>query len=156
MDREQIIKALECCYDNNLSCLDCPFQAPDKYIECSSLTISALSLIKELTEESRIANGEAYAYKLHCNRLEQQVKTLSDLLDEAYDAQNSLSEENDKLVEAGFDTVDYAVDKIRQVRADTVRKMQSEIKERCIKGGIYPAFVASTIDQIAKEMLDEG
>lgn len=29
-----------------------------------------------------------------------------------------------------------------------------ERKERCIKGGIYPAFVASTIDQIAKEMLE--
>ena len=38
--------------------------------------------------------------------------------------------------------------------ADTVRKMHSEIKERCIKGGIYPAFVASTIDQIAKEMVE--
>lgn len=36
----------------------------------------------------------------------------------------------------------------------TVRKMHFEIKERCIKGGIYPAFVASTIDQIEKEMLE--
>lgn len=39
--------------------------------------------------------------------------------------------------------------------ADTVQKMRSMIKERCIKGGIYPAFVASTIDQIAKEMSNE-
>lgn len=38
--------------------------------------------------------------------------------------------------------------------ADTVRKMHTEIKERCIKGGIYPAFVARTIDQIAKELLE--
>ena len=43
----------------------------------------------------------------------------------------------------------------RQGRTDAVRKMQTEIKERCIKGGIYPAFVASTIDQIAKEMLGD-
>jgi hypothetical protein len=40
------------------------------------------------------------------------------------------------------------------VKADTVSKMHSEIEARCIKGGIYPAFVASTIDQIAKEMLE--
>lgn len=40
-------------------------------------------------------------------------------------------------------------------KADTVREMHSEIKERCIKGGIYPAFVARTIDQIAKEMIGE-
>lgn len=44
---------------------------------------------------------------------------------------------------------------IAEAKADTVRKMHSMIKERCIKGGIYPAFVASTIDQIAKE-LEEG
>jgi hypothetical protein len=45
---------------------------------------------------------------------------------------------------------------IEQTKKATVRKMQSEIKERCIKGGIYPAFVARTIDQIAKEMLEGG
>ena len=42
----------------------------------------------------------------------------------------------------------------RKCIADTVRKIQSELQERCIKGGIYPAFVARTIDQIAKEMLE--
>jgi hypothetical protein len=45
---------------------------------------------------------------------------------------------------------------IEQTKKATVRKMQSEIKERCIKGGIYPAFVARMIDQIAKEMLEGG
>jgi hypothetical protein len=43
---------------------------------------------------------------------------------------------------------------IAEAKADTVRKMHTQIKERCIKGGIYPAFVARTIDQIAKEMLE--
>lgn len=41
-----------------------------------------------------------------------------------------------------------------QGKIDTVKKMQSEIEARCIKGGIYPAFVASTIDQITKEMVE--
>ena len=40
------------------------------------------------------------------------------------------------------------------IKAETVRKMHSEIEERCIKGGIYPAFVKRTIDQIAKEMVE--
>ena len=39
-------------------------------------------------------------------------------------------------------------------RANTVREMQAEIINRCIIGGIYPAFVASTIDKVAKEMID--
>ena len=43
---------------------------------------------------------------------------------------------------------------IAEAKTDTVRKMQTEIERRCIKGGIYPAFVKSTIDQIAKGLLE--
>ena len=32
-----------------------------------------------------------------------------------------------------------------------VREMQSEIEARCLKGGIYPAFVKSTVNQVARE-----
>lgn len=39
---------------------------------------------------------------------------------------------------------------------DAVQKMQEAIKERCLKGGIYPAFVASTIDKVSREMLEGG
>ena len=39
-------------------------------------------------------------------------------------------------------------------KANTVRKMQTEIEARCIKGGIYPAFVKSTIAKIAEEMIE--
>ena len=47
------------------------------------------------------------------------------------------------------------IDKMRQeVKADTVRKMQTEIEARCIKGGIYPAFVKSTIAKIAEEIIE--
>ena len=126
MERDLIIKALECCYDNNLSCIDCPFVEADKFFECSNLTISALSLIKELTKE------------------------------------------NERLINAGFDTVDYAIDKIKQERADTVRKMQERLKQ-AICDNTYPDFNkdgkpvnvwnAKTgydlIDQIAKEIIGE-
>lgn len=39
--------------------------------------------------------------------------------------------------------------------SERLKKMPSEIKKRCIKGGIYPTFVARTIDQIAKEILND-
>ena len=39
---------------------------------------------------------------------------------------------------------------------DTALKMQSEIKERCIKKGIYPAVVARVVDEVAKEMVEEN
>ena len=47
-------------------------------------------------------------------------------------------------------------DEHRRIKADTVRKMRSEIADRCIKGGIYPAFVARTIDNVAKEILEDS
>ena len=68
-----------------------------------------------------------------------------------------LVEETEKLKAEKEELKDVAYRRECEVftaKADTVRKMQSMIKERCINGGIYPAFVASTIDQIAKEMLE--
>jgi hypothetical protein len=56
--------------------------------------------------------------------------------------------------EGAMNELDYIPPANVAPRADTVRKMHTQIKERCIKGGIYPAFVARTIDQIAKEMLE--
>ena len=45
-------------------------------------------------------------------------------------------------------------DEIERTKADTVRKMHSEIKVRCIEGGIYPAFVARVIEDVASEMAE--
>lgn len=74
---------------------------------------------------------------------------------------NELTEENERLMdECGnqstlwrqhFESI-YETAK-GTVIADTVKKMQKEIEARCIKGGIYPAFVRSTIEQIAEEMI---
>ena len=44
---------------------------------------------------------------------------------------------------------------IKVIRANTVREMQAEIINRCVQGGIYPAFVAATIDKIANDLLKE-
>lgn len=97
MEKEQIIKALECCCKSSCSAennADCP-----------------------------LINDEACACTLPKNAL-------------------SLIREQEKRIE--------------EVKAETVRKMQEAIKERCIKGGIYPAFVASTIDKVSREMLEGG
>lgn len=44
----------------------------------------------------------------------------------------------------------------KQGAVDAVRKMHDLIKERCIKGGIYPVFVKNTISKVAEEMLEEN
>ena len=133
MDKEQIKKALECCTFNP-KCEECPICGED----CIKLDQHALSLINELTEDLHASCTE---FERKCASLNDENERLTSNLVEK-SAENIILSRR-----IGFD--------IGAIRADTVRKMQSEIKERCIKGGIYPAFVASTIDQIAKEVLED-
>ena len=39
-------------------------------------------------------------------------------------------------------------------RADVVWKMQTMIKEECLKGGIWPAFVARVVENVGKKLLE--
>ena len=75
---------------------------------------------------------------------------------------NKLTEENERLKARVLEenhlrhqAEEMLANGMSVVRADAVRKMHSEIKRRCTEGGIYPAFVARTIDQIAKEMMED-
>lgn len=132
LNREQIIKALECCSINQ-SCDGCPMFDKEPIADCTNYVIScALSLIKELTEEDE--------------RLREELAKSCKALDESMNFYCSFTQS--KVSNCPID------DEVVKAKADTVRKMHSEIKERCIKGGIYPAFVARTIDQIAKEMTE--
>ena len=44
----------------------------------------------------------------------------------------------------------------KQGTVDAVRKMQESIEERCLKGGIYPVFVSSVVENVAKELIEEA
>ena len=117
MEKDLIIKALECCFSDG-SCDGCPYT---ERVDCRrELERNALSLIKELTEENERLRG--------CVMSEEQVRNIA----------------NETIQQGIF-----------IIKADTVRKMQSEIEARCIKGGIYPAFVARVVDEVVKEMLEE-
>lgn len=106
MEREQIIKALECCVKSE--CNKCPLS--DGRCANGEMGRLALTIIKELTEENE--------------RLTRHTKMHDEI--------------------------------VAETKSDTVRKMHSEIRKRCMKGCIYPVFVARTIDQIAKEMVENG
>lgn len=43
----------------------------------------------------------------------------------------------------------------KQGTVDAVQKMQEAIQERCLKGGIYPAFVKNVVEAVAKELLED-
>lgn len=53
-----------------------------------------------------------------------------------------------------LDERDEARQEVAKIKADTVRKMQSEIEARCIEKGIYPVIVKRVVDEVAKEMVE--
>lgn len=44
-------------------------------------------------------------------------------------------------------------DELNEIVSDTVRKMQEQIKSRCIEKGIFPVVVKNVIDTVADEMI---
>ena len=153
LKRDEIVKALECCIDTKWRCEDCPyFNKGEDSMEV--LMTDALSLINELTEENdKLASALAeYDYKTTLRISEEYVTA---------DAYEELREENEKLKKR-LKATNYMITPdgriemiptVESVKSDTVREMRKEIEARCIKGGIYPAFVRSTIEQIAREMI---
>jgi phage shock protein A len=108
LNREQIIKALECCTNVgkcgliDCKCDDCPYNIGED--DCKNLDEYALALIKKLTEE----NANLHA---SCTELERKCTTLSDIVEnyrvelgetrvilaEANEEKRELAEENERL-----------------------------------------------------------
>jgi chromosome segregation ATPase len=117
--------------------------------------------IEKLAVELEAMRCAANSYKMHNKELTEENERLRaerDILDvlvkDLRGRNNGLQRANESLAK-DCDILEDELNECVQIKADTVRKMHSEIKERCLKGGIYPAFVASTIDQIAKEMMED-
>lgn len=134
MEKEHIIKALECCFVQEANCPECPYTGT--YPECQGYVGNqAISLICE--QEKRI------------EELEKEAAFWEGETDNAIDiAEGNIRAE----IASGGTSCHWCEDKIK---ADTVRKMQEAIKERCLKGGIYPVFVKNAIDNVASELLEK-
>lgn len=82
---------------------------------------------------------------------EQLIISVSDLVNQLDKDIERLRADNDEIC----DNICCLEIDLENARVHTVRKMQKEIEARCLKGGIYPSFVKSTIDKVAEEMLGE-
>ena len=111
MLREEVIKALECCIEDECDKCGCSFGNCQQ-----NLMREALDLIKKLIEECEFHR-----------------KTIAE------NAQMGL---------------EVTLEEIDKTKADTVRKMQEDIKRRCLDKGIYPAVVKRAIEDAAKEILE--
>ena len=135
LNRDQIIKALECCTyggDQTKSqvevCSPCPYFYEGNCTQV--LKEHALALIKELTEEDKKLKAEADRLVAE---IDDGILTCNSICQPKYEAE------------------------IKQAKADTVRKMNLRFKDELLKseGRLHFTFVlCEMIDQIAKEILD--
>jgi hypothetical protein len=141
LNAEQVKKALECCYmqelEHNENCPECPYT--DLYPNCSEyLGKDALALINkqeteynELYELLQTCKADSEAYRSYSKTLEKENEGLKNLLDESFEAQNT-------------------------VKADTVRKMQEMVYEFADDLNTIDAYIIKEmIDQIAKVLIGE-
>ena len=174
MKREQIIKALECCYGKE-RCSDCPFYMGEG-ITCNiGLGYYAYSLIKELTEERK-------DFEIRALRAENQAGIYQDRYETAKVDNERLTEENERLrvQNEKWQTVALKQEDIMQtiaqekqayydelltIRDDTVREFQAKItadyavsKVHYVKDEapiITYQLTNLQLDQIAKEILNK-
>lgn len=168
MEKEQIKKALHCCAHYCGSCNKyCPLYTDD---ECTiTLAKSTLALINSYENkifelENRLKECEnGYEGTLYLERCK---------LHDAEEKNKELTEENEGLKDyctklkrcyLSYETL-YKVTRVRvdYTKADTVRKMQERLKASAFvfastnDGRKYFAVEIDTIDQIAKETLEEN
>ena len=157
LNREQIIKALECCYmqelEHNENCPECPYT--DLYPNCGEyLGKDALSLIKELTDENKKITINMNAYGLTAKILGEEKEALVEII-------NKEKENKAEILKLIY-SVKYELTKyinncnrrVEEAKADTVRKMQERLKTKSEVVYGDRAVCVELIDQIASEMLE--
>ncbi len=156
LNREQIIKAIEYCFSDK-PCNKCEWH--EKGNGClGKLEQSAISLIKELTEENE-AISERYAIQVvTAIKLDKQVQRLTEE-NERLRAENEKYEEEHKQSffkwkKLADETADHYENLYQDAKkalvADTVRKMHSMLCE----GRVSNDTVVIVANQVAKEMLE--
>ncbi len=165
LNREQIVKALECCSKHPPRCRACPYQG----MPCctNEHRKDALTLIKQLTADVERVSKQCGEIIVECDERDaERLKEVADWkaiakgyqkqFEDCAEDRAKLTEENERLqVQADMwkSTAYCEKDRCNTIEVATVLKMRSEIERRCIEGGIYPAFVKSVINNVAEEMV---
>ena len=98
----------------------------------------------------------AKKYEKRIRELETEVGELRTELKEAEEEYDRVYEQAEAVIRAnmadGGTSCHWCIDGHRR---EVVQKMQIMIKEECIAGGIYPAFVARVVENVGKKLLED-
>ena len=163
LNREQIVKALECCFIV-CYCNTCPYYKIGEHTQVCTRKMAqdALALIRELTVELDAMRGAANSYKMDNQRLTEENERLkAKIVEEDRLLNDRVIESVNAVSKAHLRYTDALEEKLKTVKADTVRKMQERLKEKSVEDvsldGRTAIHIINAIwvDQIAKEMLEE-
>lgn len=133
LNREQIIKAFECCHTLSSDCLSCPFLEDSK--ACASVSLMALALIKELTEENE--------------KLNEKIRIRDEIID--YRGKEILR--HDKCIRTLHKEIELIKEEVAQKFADYLKEQSF-----CCDPGNGHSFDAIDIDELddyVKKFLEE-
>lgn len=151
MERDQIVKALECCRDRG--CQGCIRQYTGRPIEddCRlDLIHDALALIRELTEE---VNARKEQHERFVADVEKQ---LVELAEEKERLRVVADMSNTTLTDALRIVNEFCDSRIKRDRVKTVTEMQDRLKEKLYTiPTVYNSHFGKMLDQIAREMLED-
>ena len=152
MTDSENIKAFECCHTLSSDCLSCPFLEDSK--ACASVSLSALALIRELTDENETLRG-LYEHNSQLaidseRKLEQCKKSYEDELSRAH-----------MLLSMAWESVEAKDKLLGTIKADTVRKFADYLKKKsfCCDPGNWMSFDAIDVDELdnhVKGFLEEN
>ena len=145
LNREQIIYCLE--QDIKMGC------GMYREIDVTDLK-RALLLIKELAEENKHLEYTLLGVMHFVDKWLDGAELEMDEVNRAI----TMREKTLQIVESLTEKWGEAANQVNYItdvtKADTVHKMRSMIKEECIAGGIYPAFVARVVENVGKKLLE--
>ena len=156
MEKEQIIKALECCIGDN-DCNSCPYWV-DVDVNCfDNVKSDALALIKELTEENEKLKSIGISKDIVIESLAEDNERLKSE-NAKYEAENH-SEFNKwlKLEEATKQRHSELFEEAKiAIREDTVREMQENLDELLHTiPTVYNSHFRRLVTQVVERMLNE-
>jgi hypothetical protein len=111
--------------------------------------------MNELDRKKTIEDFECLVDKFGENGSYNRYITVSntlDLLKELIEENESLE---DNLIKQSTENIMLLIEQ-QEIKANTVRRMQSDIKDACLKGGIWPAFVARVVECVGDKILEEN
>ena len=155
MTDNEIIKALECCCKNN-NCEGCPLDFLTFSSQCASeLAIKSLDLITRQQVENKRLKKEVNLVSIQFQDLQERYEESQAEIERLKECPKCVYEYDGEIMEYCVQSPCPNFKTVEQIKSEAVKEFADEFERRCIKGGIYPAFVKRQLENVKKEMVGE-